>query len=117
DEDHARGARRRSHLEYAEAGAALRGGRRTGAGVCACAAHSRARQETIKQASWRDVGDGVRAAGLSARGDGEFSSAPRLVAWQRRSRAVYAKGTGRGLRLVGDQRRQRRLQSGKTRLV
>ena len=37
-------------------------------------------KKRLEQASRRDVGDGVRAAGLSARGDGELSRAARLVA-------------------------------------
>ena len=48
-------------------------------------------QEAVEQAPRRDVGDGVRAAGLSARGDGQFSGAARLVARQRRSRGVHAR--------------------------
>ena len=91
DDDHARGARRRSHLEHAEAGAAVSGARRAGAAVRARAADPRPGQEATEQAPRRDVGDGVRAAGISARGDGEFSRAARLVARQRRSRAVHAR--------------------------
>ena len=82
--DHARGARRRPHLEHAEAGAAVSGDGRAGAGVRARAAHSRARQEAPEQAPRRDVGRRVRDAGLSAGGDGQLPRAARLVAGQRR---------------------------------
>ena len=84
DEDHARGARRRSHLEHAEADSAVSRGRRAGAEVRARAADSRPRQETAEQAPRRDVGDRVRDAGLSAGGDVQFPLAARLVAGKRR---------------------------------
>ena len=80
DGDDACGARRRSHLEHAEADPALPGGRRAAAAVCARAADSRTGQEAAEQASRRDVGDGVRAAGISARSDGQFPRAAWLVA-------------------------------------
>ena len=78
--DHARGPRRRSHLEHAEAGAALPGVRRARARVRTRAAHHGARQEAPEQAPRRDVGDGVRAAGLHPRRHGELPRAARLVA-------------------------------------
>ncbi len=62
DGDHARGARRRSHLEHAEADPDLPRARRRGAGVRARAADSRARQEAAEQAARRDVGRRIRAA-------------------------------------------------------
>ena len=80
DGDHACGAGRRSHLEHAEADPAVSGGRRAAAAVRARAADSRSGQEAPEQAPRRDVGDGVRAPGISARSDGEFSGAARLVA-------------------------------------
>ena len=80
DGDHACGAGRRSHLEHAEADPAVPGARRAGAAVRARAADSRPGQEAAEQASRRDVGDGVRDAGLSPRGDGQLSRAARLVA-------------------------------------
>ena len=95
DEDHARRARRRPHLEHAEAGAALPGDGRAAAGVRARAADSRAGQEAAEQAPRRDVGRRVRDAGLPARSDGEFSRAARLVA-RRRPGGVHARRAGRG---------------------
>ena len=68
-----------------------RGGRRAGAAVRARAADSRARQEAPEQAARRDVGDGVRAAGISARSDGEFPRAARLVARRGDREAVHAR--------------------------
>ena len=82
--DHARRARRRSRVEHAEAGAALPGARRRAAAVRARAAHPGRRQEAAQQAPRRHLGDGVRAPGLSARGDGELPGAARLVARRRR---------------------------------
>ena len=49
--DHARDPRRRSHLEHAEAHSALAGARTDAAGVRACAADSRHRQEEAEQAA------------------------------------------------------------------
>ena len=63
--DHARRARRRSHFEHAQAGAALPRVRQAAAGVRARAAHPRARQAAAEQAPRRDVGHGVLAAGVS----------------------------------------------------
>ena len=74
-------------------------------------------QEAPEQASRRDVGDRVRERGLPARGDGELPRAARLVAGQRRSRAVLARRAGRGVRSRRHQRRQRRLQPREARLV
>ena len=51
-----------------------------GAAVRARAADPRPGQEAAEQAARRDVGDGVRAAGLPARGDGQLPGAARLVA-------------------------------------
>ena len=62
--------------------------------VRARAADSRPRQEAAEQAARRDVGDGVRDAGLPARGDGQLPRAARLVAGQRRG-AVHARRAGR----------------------
>ena len=59
------------------------------AAVRARAADSRTGQEAAEQASRRDVGDGVRAAGISARGDGQLSRAARLVA-RRGDREIFA---------------------------
>jgi len=70
----------RSHLQHAEAGSPLSGGGRTGADLRARAAHSRARQEAAEQTPRRDVGDGVRQAGISAGSDDELPRAARLVA-------------------------------------
>ena len=92
--DHARRPRRRSHLEHAEAGAALPGVRTADAAVRARAADPRARQEAPQQAARRDVGDGVPAPRLPARGDGELPRAARLVARQRPG-AVHARRAGR----------------------
>ena len=117
DGDHACGAGRRSHLEHAEADAAVSGARRRRAAVRARAADPRARQEAAEQAPRRDVGDGVRAAGLSARGDGELPRAARLVARQRRSGAVHARRAGRARSTRRHQRRQRGLQPREARLV
>ena len=76
-----------------------RSGRRAGARVRSRAADSRSRQEAVEQAPRRDLGDGVRAAGVPARGDGELPRAARLGAgrpirsssratsWWRRSRS------------------------------
>ena len=90
DGDHARGARRRPHLEHAEAGAALSRDGRAGARVRARAADSRAGQEAPEQAPRRDVRRRIREARLSARSDGELSRAARLVA-RRRPRSVHAR--------------------------
>ena len=54
------------------------------------AADPRRRQEAPEQAAWRNVGDGVPAAGISARRDGQLPGAARMVAW-RRSRADDAR--------------------------
>ena len=54
--DHACHPRRRSHLEHAEARAAVRGARRAGAAVCARAADPRRRQEAPEQAARRHLG-------------------------------------------------------------
>ena len=64
------------------------------AGVRARAADPRARQEAPEQAARRDVGDGVSAARLSARSDGELPGAARLVA-RRRPGAVHARRADR----------------------
>ena len=88
--DHARGARRRPHLEHAQAGAALRRVRGAGAAVRARAADHGHRQEAAQQAPRRHVGDGIRAAGLPARGDGQLPRAARLVAGRRRR--AFVKG-------------------------
>ena len=77
--DHSCDPRRRSHLEHAEARAAVPGVGPARAGVRARAADSRHRQEAIEQASWRDLGHRVHAHGISARGDGELPGAARMV--------------------------------------
>ena len=56
--------------------------------VRARAAHHGPGQEAPEQAPRRDVGDGIRAAGLHPRRDGELPRAARLVAGQRR-RALH----------------------------
>ncbi len=111
DEDDARGARRRSHLEHAEAGAALRRDGRAAARVRARAADSRPGQEAPEQAARRDVGRRVREARLPAGSDGQFSRAARLVA-RRRPRGVHARRARRALHARGHQRRQRRVRAG-----
>ena len=65
------------------------------AAVRARAADPRAGQEAAEQTSRRDVGDRIRAAGISAGGDGQFSRAARLVA-RRRSRDLHARRARRG---------------------
>ena len=70
DEDHACGAGRRSHLEHAEAAAAVSRARRRRAEVCARAADPRTRQEALEQAARRDVGHRVRAPRIPAGSDG-----------------------------------------------
>ena len=117
DGDHACRPRRRSHLEHAEADSALPGARRAAAEVRARAADSRRGQEAAEQAARRDVGDGVRAPGLPARGDGEFSRAARLVAGRRRREVFTQRRAGGDVRSRGHQRRQRRVQSREARLV
>ena len=84
--DHGRDPRRRSHLQHAEARAAVSGARRGGASLRARAAHSRGRQEALEQAAWRHVGHGVSAARVSGAGGRELPRAARVVA-RRRSRA------------------------------
>ena len=66
-------------------------------------------QETSEQAAWRDVGDGVPAAGLFLGRDGQFPGPSRLVA-RRRSRAAVEDRVDRGFFAGGHQRRKRRLQ-------
>ena len=101
DEDLARGARRRSHLEHAEADPALPRGRRRSAEVRARAADSGPRQEAAEQAPRRDVGHRVREAGLPAGGDVQFPLAARLVAGQRSRSCSRAPRSSTRLRSKG----------------
>ena len=117
DEDHARGAGRRSHLEHAEADPAVSRARRRRAAVRARAADSRARQEALEQASRRDVGHGVRAPGLSPRGDVQLPRAARLVA-REGDRELFTRDELVARVLARrHQRRQRRVQHREARLV
>ena len=86
------------------------------AGVRARAADSRHRQEEAEQAARHDVGDRVRAPRISARCDGEFSRAARMVA-RRRSRGDVARRADCGVLARGHQRRRRGVRSGEARLV
>ena len=73
----------RSHLEHPEARAAVRSDRSADAAVRPRAADSRRGQEAFEQAARRDIGYGVPARGISARGHDELSGAAGLVPWRR----------------------------------
>ena len=87
-----------------------------GAALRARAAHHGRRQEAAQQAPRRHLGDGVRAAGLPARGAGELPGAARLVAGRRR-RAAHDGRAGAALLARGHQHRQRGVQHREARLV
>ena len=83
DAHHARHARRRPHLEHAEADPALPGARRRAAAVRAPADDPRHRRQEAQQAARRDGGGRLPAPRHPAAGDAQLPRAARLVAGRR----------------------------------